>query len=144
MKRFWMVLAAAAIVAAVFGTRFIKANFTMALPVFPDVAKTVWLDQNWSRQTSAWFHHADQGTLTFNIPYEWFAALEQPALTLGEPGLLSDAAYLGRYGFIVDPADTDPIHLPIGFARGDIMRQPDGTPWLNPGTHTAMTGFGLT
>jgi hypothetical protein len=144
MKRFLMVLAAAVVVGAFYGYRFIKTNFTVALPVFPAATKTVWLNQNWSRQTSAWFHHADQGTLTFNIPYEWFAALEQPALTLGEAGLLSDPAYLSRYGFIVDPADTDPIHLPIGFARGSTMPQPDGTPWLNPGTHAPMTGFGLT
>jgi len=144
MKRFWLVIAAAAIFATFYGYRYIKANFTVALPVFPAAAKTVWLDQNWSRQTSAWFHHADQGTLTFNIPFEWFTALEQPSLTLGEAGLLSDPAYLGRYGLIVDPADTDPIHLPIGFARGNTMPQPDGTPWLNPGTHAPMTGFGLT
>jgi len=27
-------------------------------------------------------HHADQGTQTVNIPYEWFVALEQPRLAL--------------------------------------------------------------
>lgn len=144
MKRFWMVLAALAVVAGFFGYRFIETNFSVTLPVFPAASKTVWLDQNWSRQTSAWFHHADQGTLTFNIPYEWFEALEQPVISLSEAGRLADPAYLARYGFIVDPGDNDPIHLPIGFARGGAMPQPDGSPWLNPATHAAMTGFGLT
>jgi len=32
--------------------------------------KTVWLDQNISKEKLSWFYHADQGTRTFGIPYE--------------------------------------------------------------------------
>jgi hypothetical protein len=144
MKRVLIGLLALCCVATVFGYRFYRQNLTVELPVFPAAAKTVWLDQNWSREKSAWFHHADQGTLTFNIPFEWFVALEQPTLSVTQAGMLADPAYLERYGFIVDPADADPIHLPIGFARGGPMPRPDGSPWRRPGTQTAMTGLGLT
>ena len=74
-----------------------------------------------------WFHHADQGTQTFNIPYEWFVALEQPRLSLvGDVGRLSDPAYLDRYGFIPGATRGGEIQLPIGFARGETMRTVDG------------------
>jgi hypothetical protein len=144
MKRVLLGAVALCAVAGGFGYRFYRQNLTVELPVFPAPAKTVWLEQNWSRDTSAWFHHADQGTLTFNVPFEWFVALEQPTLSLSDAGMLADPAYLGRFGFIIDPADADPSHLPVGFARGGPMPRPDGSPWLKPGTGTAMTGLGLT
>src|SRR5262249_55837779 len=76
------------------------ANLIVALPIYISVAKTAWLDQHWTPGQRDWFYHADQGTQTFNIPYEWFVSFEQPALSLGTPGLLSDSAYLDRFGFI--------------------------------------------
>ncbi len=47
---------------------------------YPQPRKTVWLDQNISKEKLSWFYHADQGTRTFGIPYEWFMALEQPTI----------------------------------------------------------------
>ena len=52
--------------------------FTVHPPSYPTAEKSVWLKQNWQPAQRVWFHHADQGTLTFGIPYEWFIALEQP------------------------------------------------------------------
>jgi hypothetical protein len=70
-----------------------RDEFTVELPNYTTVGKAVWRDQNWSADQRNWFHHADQGTQTFGIPYEWFIALEQPALCLSDPGLLSDTTY---------------------------------------------------
>jgi mono/diheme cytochrome c family protein len=76
-------------------------------PPLPDRApakSAVWLDQNWSTEDRHWFHHASQGTATFQVPYDWFVALEQPGLHLvSKPGLLSDSAYLERFGFLPSP-----------------------------------------
>src|SRR5215467_15971482 len=80
------------------------------LPEYPAVQKTVWLDQNVSKKQLGWFYHADQGTRTFGIPYEWFVALEQPEVSLrilpttgvAATGAFSDPDYLNRYGFIAD------------------------------------------
>ena len=52
----------------------------VALPDYPQTKATVWLDQKLSKEQRGWFYHADQGTRTFHIPFEWFAALEQPTL----------------------------------------------------------------
>ena len=110
--------------------------------------KTVWLDQNIGKEKLSWFYHADQGTRTFGIPYEWFMALEQPAIQwpFASVGLLSDPAYLDRYGFIPDVIEGKPAELPIGFARGTgpAMLDPTGEPWRNPASKQAMTGIGLT
>jgi hypothetical protein len=71
------------------------------LPPAKQIASIHWLDQNWTKADSEWFHYASQGTATLPIPYDWFMALEQPGLTLfGAPGLLRDEAYLARMGFI--------------------------------------------
>ena len=86
-------------------------------PPLPDrapVKSAVWLDQNWSTEDRHWFHHASQGTATFQVPYDWFMALEQPGLHLiTQPGLLSDTAYLERFGFLPSPKSvhTDPASL---------------------------------
>src|SRR5271154_1811961 len=79
-----------------------RDELTVELPNYPTISKVVWLDQNWTAVQRNWFHHADQGTQTFGIPYEWFIALEQPAISLSDPGLLSDTTYLDRFGFIPD------------------------------------------
>src|SRR5713226_119024 len=63
---------------------------------YPQPKKTVWLDQNVSKDRLSWFYHTDQGTRTFGIPYEWFMALEQPTvppLIFTSVDLLSDPAY---------------------------------------------------
>jgi len=122
------------------------------LPEYPAVKQTAWLDQNVSKKQLGWFYHADQGTRTFNIPYEWFVALEQPEVSLrvlptvglAASGAFSDPDYLNRYGFIADTMAPDSKALPIGFARGGPMLRDDGEPWLNPQTKQAMNGIGLT
>ena len=84
--------------------------FHVKLAEYPQPKKTVWLEQNVNREKLNWFYHADQGTRTFGIPYEWFMALEQPTIpwlifTAVDP--FSDPAYLDRYGFIPDTTSTD-------------------------------------
>jgi hypothetical protein len=79
-----------------------------ALPKPEPVKAAYWLDQNWSNADRHWFHHVTQGTSTFPVPYSWFMALEQPYLApFGSPGLLSDSAYLQRFGFIPSPRSVD-------------------------------------
>jgi len=72
-----------------------------------------WLDQNWRTEDRHWFHHVSQGTATFPVPYTWFMALEQPYLSITKPGLLSDSAYLERFGFIpsTKSVNTDAAQL---------------------------------
>ena len=72
------------------------------LPSFAKPQKILWLDQGWDAASANWFHHADQGTQTFVIPYEWFVALEQPGVSVTSLGLLSSPDYLDRYGFMPD------------------------------------------
>jgi hypothetical protein len=122
-------------------------GFHVALPEYPPTQKTVWLDQNWTSAQSNWFYHADQGTLTFGIPYEWFVALEQPVSLphiFAVDGRLSDPAYLDRFGFIPAAAEPNAIALPVGLARGGPMPKATGEPWPNPRTRERMTGIGLT
>ena len=140
MKRGLVFVLGVLVIAGFFGYRFVAQNFAVHVPVYPAPAKTVWLDQNWSDAERRWFHAADQGTLTFGIPYEWLMALEQPEITLGAAPPLTDAAYLDRFGFIAGA----PGELPVGFAHGGPMPLPDGTPWLNPQTKTPLAGVGLT
>ena len=111
---------------------------------YPQPRKTVWLDQGVSKGKLGWFYHADQGTRTFGIPYEWFMALEQPVISLTAVDLLSDSAYLDRYGFIPDTIIPGKKALPIGFTRGGPMSDPTGRPWRNPSSKQDMTGIGLT
>src|SRR5277367_4448440 len=117
------------------GRKYFRDNFTVELPEYPPIGKVVWLDQHWTAEQRDWFHHADQGTQTFGIPYEWFIALEQPSLSLGAPGLFSDPVYLDRYGFIPDNThpDDNPAKpgLPIGFAYGAALKNSFGTPIVN-------------
>jgi len=110
-------------------------------PKFAKPKKVLWLDQGWDVASAAWFHHADQGTQTFLIPYEWFIALEKPGVSLKSPRMLADSDYLDRYGFI---PDEEPKALPIGFAHGSPMSDSNGTPWTNPATGRPMTSVGLT
>jgi mono/diheme cytochrome c family protein len=144
MKRL-LGLAAGAIlvIAIVFGAKYFRDNFTVEAPNYRPMTKAVWLDQHWSAEQRAWFHHADQGTQTFGIPYEWFIALEQPSLSLSAPGLLSDSAYLDRYGFIPDTSPGKP-ELPVGFAHGGQVLDVSGAPLRNPQTNAQMTSLGLT
>ncbi len=127
------------------GIKFYRQNFTVTIPQYAAMeAKPAWLDQQWTPQQRDWFHHADQGTQTFGIPYEWFIALEQPALSLSSPGLFSDTAYLDRYGFIPAWADPGNSDLPIGFAHGGRVEEVSGETLLNPQTKKPMTSLGLT
>ena len=126
------------------GVYFWHDNFTVEPPQYPPLGKVVWLDQNWTAEQRDWFHHADQGTQTFGIPYEWFMALEQPPISSTGSGLLSDQSYLDRYGFIPDTAHPEKSVMPIGFAQGGSMRDASGAPWKNPQTNADMTAMGLT
>jgi hypothetical protein len=88
--------------------KILPAKIAQVLPPpLPDRApakSAAWLDQNWTTEDRHWFHHASQGTATFQVPYDWFVALEQPGLHLfTKPGLLSDSAYLERFGFLPSP-----------------------------------------
>ncbi len=114
------------LIAAVIGAKLWRdhrADLTVELPNYPPITKVVWLDQHWTQQQRDWFYHADQGTQTFGIPYEWFVALEQPAISLSNPGLLSDPVYLDRYGFIPYTHSGKP-ELPIGFAHSIQLKNP--------------------
>ena len=122
-------------------------NLHVKIAEYPQPKKTVWLDQGISKEKLSWFYHADQGTRTFGIPYEWFMALEQPTipwLIFTEAGPFSDPAYLDRYGFIPDTIIPGKKALPIGFAQGGPMLDPSGAPWRNPRSKQDMTGVGLT
>jgi hypothetical protein len=88
--RIWILVAVAVFIPAVVVLKWADKNLTVRIPTYPTIDNVVWLPQNWTPQQRQWFHHADQGTQTFGIPYEWFIALEQPALSLAAPGLLSD------------------------------------------------------
>lgn len=120
-------------------------GINVKLPEYQATKKTVWLDQKISKEKLGWFYHADQGTRTFGIPYEWFVALERPTLSLTFTGLFSDTGYMDRFGFIPDTVESNkPQTLPIGFARGGPMPDGSGDPWRNPRTRQDMTAIGLT
>jgi hypothetical protein len=143
-KIIWFAVVVIVVILVYVGIRFYRTDFTVTLPEYPPVGNAVWLEQNWSAPQRDWFHHADQGTQTFGIPYEWFVALEQPSLSLGSPELLSDPLYLDRYGFIPDNSHPGKSALPIGFAQGGALKNPDGSANLNPQTKAPMTSLGLT
>lgn len=146
LSRAWRItglFAIAAIVAAVIGGRYVLDQLSVSLPNFPPETKTVWLEQNWSKEQQVFFHHADQGSATFGVPYEWFVALERPIPSLSDPGLLSDGTYLDKFGFIASAKAEDA--MPIGFARGGAVIDPtSGAHWTNPETGRDMTRIGLT
>ncbi len=126
------------------GVKWFLDNFTVNPPNYPPIANPVWLDQNWTPDQRDWFHHADQGTQTFGVPYEWFIALEQPPFSSTTHGLLSDPAYLDRYGFIPPSAGSGKPELPVGFAHGAQAVDVSGAPLRNPQTNAKMTSLGLT
>lgn len=114
------------------------------------ITRTVWLEQGWTDQARAAYHHQPQGTATLPIPASWFLSLQQPN-PLPNAGLFSDQSYLDRFGFIPSPRDpvANPDNLPIGFAR---TRGPDplGGPPLDAmgftcaACHTGRLEFGTT
>jgi hypothetical protein len=113
------------------------------IPDYPQTKSSVWLDQKVSKERLGWFYHADQGTRTLGIPFEWFVVLEQPTVFPVVAPAFSDPTYLNRYGFIVDTIAPGTPPLPIGLAHGGAMLQ-GSEPWLNPHTKKDMTGIGLT
>ena len=125
-------------------------NLHVKIAEYPQPKKTVWLDQGVNKEDLRWFYHADQGTRTFGIPYEWFLALEKPVipwLIFTDAGPFNEPAYLDRYGFIPDtilPDKKDEKQMPIGFAKGGPMLDPSGAPWRNPSSKADMLGIGLT
>jgi len=143
MKKFVLATVVIVVLVVVFGWPWVRENFTVQLPTYAPIQNVVWLDQHWSAAQRDWFHHADQGTQTFGIPYEWFMALEQPALSLGTPRLLSDPQYLDRYGFVPSEASSSNPELMVGFAHGGPLRTASGA-WQNPQTKKDMTALGLT
>jgi hypothetical protein len=142
-KKIGLAIAVVAIIAIIVG-KWAKDNLTVDLPEYPAIENVVWLPQHWTPEQREWFYHADQGTQTFNIPYEWFIALEQPSLSLGTPRLLSETAYLDRFGFIPSAATPGKPELPIGFAHGGQALDSSGATWRNPQTNAVMTSLGFT
>lgn len=143
--RIWILVAVVVFIPALLVLKWADEKLTVRMPKYPTIENVVWLPQNWTAEQREWFHHADQGTQTFGIPYEWFIALEQPALSFAAPGLLSDPIYLDRYGFI--PSSTDDQgkpDLPLGFAHGGQALDASGAPFLNPQTNAQMTSLGFT
>ena len=143
-KKLGLSVGAVVLVLLGLGGKYLTDNFTVKLPQYQPVDNATWLPQNWTPSQQNWFHHADQGTQTFGIPYEWFVALEQPSLSLAAPALFSDTAYLDRYGFIPSFVDTGKPALPIGFAHGGPVQEADGSALRNPQTNAPMTSLGLT
>jgi mono/diheme cytochrome c family protein len=132
-------------VVAIVGFQCYREKLTVDVPEYQQLTKVKWADgQNWTQAESDRFHHIDQGTQTFGIPYEWFMALEQPGNLFCPPGLLSDQTYLDRFGFIPDESAANDTKLPIGFAHGGPIVDPAGGPVLNPQTQAPMTSLGLT
>jgi hypothetical protein len=148
MGRKIRIIAVALIVVAIGVGVYVADKFLdtikIALPEYQVTKKTVWLEQNLTKDNLRWFYHADQGTRTFGIPAEWFMALEQPVISLTSVGLFSETGYLDRYGFIPDVIDPGEKQLPIGFAVGGTISDPSGHPWRNPRSKQDMTGLGLT
>jgi len=88
------------------------------VPPPPSAERSITLDQAWTPDQAARFHHLTQGTSTFGIPYTWLISLEQPRLSLSEVPLFIEPEYLSRFGFIPSPTSPqNPDGLPIGFAR---------------------------
>jgi mono/diheme cytochrome c family protein len=115
---------------------------------YPAPKQTRWLDQGVPQKDLRWFYHADQGTRTFMIPYDWFMALEQPTvpwLLFTRVAPFHETDYLDRFGFIPDKViANDPAPLPIGFAKGTAMLDGNGAPFRNPHTKEDMKAIGLT
>lgn len=89
------------------------------LPELEKIDRVIWLQENWGTEDDRqWYRHASQGTATFPVPYEWFMALEVPEISFfGTPGLLSDNAYLLRFGFLPgERSQYNNAGLPVGFA----------------------------
>jgi len=140
-----IIIIAAVIFAAIFIVAFVVVDekITIVLPEYSQAQDVSWIPQNWTPAQRDWFYRADQGTQTFSIPYEWFIALEQPSLSLGSSGLLSDSTYLDSFGFIALPTHGN-SELPIGFAHAGRALHSDGSIWLNPQTNAQMTSLGFT
>ncbi|MCF6337072.1 MAG: di-heme-cytochrome C peroxidase [Gammaproteobacteria bacterium] len=90
----------------------------VSIPTMPTSNNITWLEQGWTEQERQKFHHTSQGTMTLPIPYEWFAALEQPGFKLfGTKGLIIENGYLARLGFITgEVTPYNQAGLPVGFS----------------------------
>ena len=101
-----------------------------AIPSYPPVTRTIWLEQGWTEQQRQWFHHASQGTATLPIPYRWLLAIEQPEGDAPKGALFFDPAYMDRFGFIpgVRDATFNPDNLPVGLARTTTTDPTNGRP----------------
>ena len=126
LKRSVIILAVIALIIFLNSSKFGAIVEVLTPPTMPDVTPSnerVWLDQNWSPETRARYHHISQGTRTLPIPYQWFVSLERPSSSLigmlfADDVKLSDNEYLLRFGFIADEKSaSNPDGLPIGFAR---------------------------
>jgi hypothetical protein len=142
-KSVWGVLGSLAIVGAIVYVRYAQPLVQVLLaplPNLPKPEKVAWLEQGWKADAAGWYHHADQGTRTFPLPYEWLMALGQPGLGYAP---FADQNYLDRFGFIPDETSGG-IGLPIGFARGGTASFADATPLTNPATGKPLSRLGLT
>lgn len=104
-------------------------KYVLTPPELPEYQK---LEQHyvnptgWPEESSAWFHHASQGTATIPVPYQWLVALEEPR---SNPWLIffgETDPYVGEYmlrlGFIEqEKTELNPDALPIGIAKTDSI-----------------------
>ena len=77
------------VVLSVAGFMLYRSKLTVTLPDYPPIKKAMWLEQGWPQEQRDRFHHADQGTQTLNMPYEWFIALARLSLVGGDVGRLA-------------------------------------------------------
>ncbi len=145
-KKIFLALGSILVVAAAFGGYNASQNSVVKLffrspPLFPKPSRIVWAKgQGWGRSAANWYHHADQGTRTFYLPYEWLMVLSRPRL---DDKPFADQDYLDRFGFIRDD-EPGQLGLPIGFAKGTPATLADGQPWLNPTSGKPFSRLGLT
>ncbi|MBI2689030.1 MAG: hypothetical protein HYX27_22230 [Acidobacteria bacterium] len=95
-------------------------RYRIFVPEFKRPPKPILLEQNWTAEQRAAFHHTAQGTRL--VPWAWFKALEQPCLSLSGCDPLSNPNYLLRFGFI--PSTESPDGLPVGFAIQEKFHDP--------------------
>jgi hypothetical protein len=101
-----------------------RLEYAMSPPTLPEYqdVETLYLNARYEPgESSQWFYHASQGTVTLPIPYDWLIALEAPKskpwfIFWGKEDLFVKE-YLLRFGFIRQPkTEQNPDGLPIGFA----------------------------
>ncbi|UVJ42867.1 cytochrome c [Pseudomonas sp. LS1212] len=86
------------------------------LPQYTAAQSLAYLEQ-WSEADRQAYYYTPQGTQVKGLQYEWFTALELPFSS----ERFAAPEHLGRFGFLLDPAQQaspqNPGNLPVGFTR---------------------------